>query len=303
MITGESVDTNPQIHAPLPPEPPTPKGGRSRWLRLLLAPLLLLSVVAHLALLFIPLPSRPVTKTDEDAAEEEFVDLLSISSIAAPEPEPEPDLSSAPPPESAQPPAAAAPTAPTAPTQPIVPEVFPDTPPPESTPVDNPIAADPAFEPAPEPAPVFVQEEEVVELFTRLTRGSGDSDFDSTATSFPAIAYLTPRGIREWSAAEQACFFTQINDTDFRLRPQAASLRYLTRNVQFIENQDIPRTFPAPEFAVSGVAGGYCNRPLYQVLRNGQPYVFVSVAGVGVGATGQQASGLVIIWTSDPRTG
>ncbi|MFQ4138596.1 hypothetical protein PGN35_020010 [Nodosilinea sp. PGN35] len=269
------------------------------WAKLLLAPLLGLSVAAHLLLLFTPLPSRPEPEVEEEAAEEEFVDLLSISSLATPEPEPEPDLPTPAPAETAPAPAAVAPSAPS---QPIVPEVSPDTSAP-ATPLDAPLPPEPAFETPPEQPAAFVQEEEVVDIFTRLTRGAGDSDFDSTATSFPAIAYLTPHGIREWSAAEQACFFTQIDDNDYRLQPKAASLRYLTRNVQFIESQDIPRTFPAPEFAVSTVAGGYCNRPLYQVLRNGQPYLFVSVAGVGVGAVGQQASGVVIIWSSDPRVG
>lgn len=270
------------------------------WVKTLAAPLFVISLLAHGLLLVTPVPSSSAPELEEDtSAEEEFVDLLSISSLASPEPEPEPEPPRSPPPEAAPPPAPAA----AAPTQPVVPKVYPDTPPPAAAPADALPPVEDDFTAAPEPEPVaFVQEEEVVEIFDRLTRGSGDSDFDSTATSFPEFAYLIPGGIKEWSAEEQACFFTQIDDTDFRLLPKAASLRYLTRGVEAIENQDIPRTFPAPEFAVSSVADGYCNRPLYQVLRNGQPYVFVSVAGVGSGAVGRQASGLVIIWSSDPRS-
>lgn len=270
------------------------------WVKTLMAPLFLISLLGHGLVVVAPVPSSSAPELEEEEpAEEEFVDLLSISSLASPEPEPE--LPITPPPEAAAPPAPVA-AAPSAPTQPAVPEVYPDTPA-TAAPADSLPPAEAALTAAPEPEPAaFVQEEEVVEIFTRLTRGSGDSDFDSTETSFPEFAYLIPGGIREWSAEEQACFFTQIDDTDFRLLPKAASLRYLTRGVEAIENQDIPRTFPAPEFAVSSVADGYCNRPLYQVLRNGQPYVFVSVAGVGSGAVGRQASGLVIIWSSDPRS-
>jgi hypothetical protein len=148
-----------------------------------------------------------------------------------------------------------------------------------------------------------VPNEEVADLFSRLTRGSGDSDFDSTATSFPYAAYSTPGGIREWSPSVQGCFFTQISAETFSTLPKVVSLRYLTRNVQFLEQQDIPRTFPPPQFQVSSEPGGYCNHTLFQVLRDGQPYLFISLLGIGVGAPGQQASGLVLIWSSDPRAG
>lgn len=273
------------------------------WVKTLAAPLFVISLLAHGLLLLTPVPSSSAPELEEEAsAEEEFVDLLSISSLPTSEPEPEPELPSTPPPEAAPPPAPAA-AAPSASTQPVVPEVYPDTPPPEVAPADPLPPAEEAFTAAPEPEPAaFVQEEEVVELLTRLTQGSGDSDFDSTETAFPAIAYLTPGGINEWSQAEQDCFFEQISADDYRLRPNAPSLRYLTRNEQFIRNDDVPRTFPPPQYEVSNLAGGYCNRPLYQVLREGQPYLFVSVAGIGVGAEGQRASGLVIIWSSDPRS-
>ncbi|MGG6237922.1 hypothetical protein ACQ4N7_04720 [Nodosilinea sp. AN01ver1] len=300
MPIRESVES-PQRTQARPPAPPAPSPRRSRRLiqaRWLLAPLLGLSLVLHGLVLFAPLPSRPVPEVEEEpAAEEDFVDLLSISGL--PESEPEPVE----PPTVAEPVTSPAAAAPPAPTQPVVPEVYSSAPPPAADlaeplpPAENALAA----EPVPEEPAVFVPQEEVVEIFTRLTRGSGESDFDSTETSFPAIAYLTQGGIGEWSSAEQSCFFTQISEADYRLPPNAASLRYLTRNVQFIETQDIPRTFPPPQFQVSKVEGGYCDRPLFQVLQEGQPYVFVSVVGIGVGAPGQQASGLVIIWATDPR--
>jgi hypothetical protein len=303
MPLKESVKpplTHPQ-HLNPPLSPPQPR--QAAWVKLLMAPLLGLSLVAHTLLLLAPVPMR--SPADDAAAEEEFVDLLSISSLPASEPPPEleppPEQLTAAPPEATPPPAAQA-VAPTAPTQPMMPEVFPDTSPPEAAPEGVLPPAEPTFDPSPPQPPVIV-EAEVTEIFTSLTRGAGDSDFDSTATSFPAIAYLTRGGINTWSAAEQSCFFEQISDADYRLRPNAVSLRYLTRNEQHIRNEDVPRTFQAAQYQVSDVPGGFCDRTLFQVLRNGQPFLFVSVVGIGVGAPGQQATGLVIIWSSDPRTG
>ncbi|MEA5450850.1 hypothetical protein VB780_19880 [Leptolyngbya sp. CCNP1308] len=295
MPIGESVKS-PQPVAP-PPAPPARPPQRRR-LKLLLAPLLGLSLVLHGLLLLAPAPSsRPAPQTEtEDTAEDEFVDLLSIGTLSRPEPE-----TVSPPPEAAPPPPAA--TAPPPPSQPIAPTRSPN--PPAAAPIatDTPPPPEPAFTAEPEPATAAVPDEEVVEIFTRLSRGSGESDFDSTATSFPAIAYLIPQGIAAWSPQDQACFFTQIDDATYSTQPSVVSLRYLTRNVQLIEEQDIPRTFPPPQYQVNRVADGYCNRPLFQVVREGQPYLFISLVGIGVGASGQQASGLVLIWADDPRAG
>jgi hypothetical protein len=136
-----------------------------------------------------------------------------------------------------------------------------------------------------------------------LIPGSGESNFDVTATSFPGAAYMTPGGIAQWSPSDRDCFFTQISAETYSTLPNVVSLRYLTRNVQLLAQQDIPRTFPLPQFQVSSEPEGYCNRPLFRVVRDGQPYLFISLVGIGVGAPGQQASGLVIIWSSDPRAG
>lgn len=237
-----------------------------------------------------PLPPPPAIE-EEPEPEEEFVDLLSLGSLPAPAPEVAP----------APAPAALLP----APNQPVLPTIAPAAPPPVSPLAETPLPADsaPAADPAPTPATAVIASDEVADLFSRLTRGAGESDFDSTATAFPYAAYNIPQGIGEWSPSEQACFFTQITAETYSTLPNVVSLRYLTRNVQFIEQQDIPRTFPSPQFQVSSEPGGYCNRSLFQVLKDGQPYLFISLVGVGVGTPGQQASGLVIIWASDPRSG
>ena len=260
----------------------------------LVAPLLVFSVGLHGLLLLIPLPPPPAVE-EEPPPEEEFVDLLSLGSLPAPTPEADPLDSPVP--------AAAPAPLPPAPGQPVITPPAPA--PPATSLAETPLPPDPAAPPVPEPGPVaaVVPNEEVADLFSRLTRGSGDSDFDSTAISFPGDAYLTRGGIGEWSPSEQACFFTQISAEAYSTPPNVVSLRYLTRNVQFIGQQDIPRTFPPPQFQVGSEPGGYCNRPLFRVVKDGQPYLFISLVGIGDGAPGQQGTGLVIIWSGDPRTG
>jgi hypothetical protein len=284
-------------------------GGSQNWrsLKFLAVPLLGISVILHVGLLITPLSSRPVSEVEESAVEEaEFVDLLSISRLATPPPETET------PPSPLTPPAAATPTSPPspAPTAPRGPDRYPD---PEALPPEPVKTADPedfsaqqevqpntATGVAPVAQPV-VQGPEVAEIVTRLTRGSGESDFDSTATSFPAVAFLTRRGIQDWSAQQQACFFSEISADSYALAPRAVDVRYLTRNVEFIEQQDVPRTFPSPTYQVNRVPDGYCGHTLFQVLQGGQSLLFISVVGVGVG--NPAGTGLVVIWSSDPRLG
>jgi hypothetical protein len=252
------------------------------WVKGLAAPLLMLSVGLHGLLLVVPIPPPPPPPPEPEPTEE-FVDLISISELIPPTPVA---------------PVVAPPPPIPAPNQPVLPPSSPVTPQAVGEALSPTTAAAPGAETAPTAPP-----EEVTQLFTQLTRGSGDSDFDATETLFPFAAYSTRQGIQEWSPQEQVCFFSQISADTYSLRPPALSLRYLTRNVQFIEAEDIPRTFPAPQFEVSQLEGGYCQRSLFQVLKGGQPLLFISVVGIGVGAPGQQATGLVIIWSGDPRTG
>lgn len=252
------------------------------WVKVLAAPLLMLSLGLHGLLLVTPIPPPPPPPAEpEPEPTEDFVDLISISELIPPAPVA---------PVVAPPPPIPAPNQPVLPpSSPVTPQADGEVPAAATTPEAEVAATTPP--------------EEVTQLFTQLTRGSGDSDFDATDTLFPFAAYSTRHGIQEWSTQEQACFFSQISADTYSLRPPALSLRYLTRNVQFIETQDIPRTFPAPEFQLENLPGGYCQRPLFQVSKGGQPLLFISVVGIGVGTPGQQGNGLVIIWSNDPRTG
>ena len=74
---------------------------RWRW-QWLIAPLMGISIVLHIALLFMPLPSfdnldEEVAENTSEEEEDAPIDILSLSEIAAPEPPPEP------PPEQSQP--------------------------------------------------------------------------------------------------------------------------------------------------------------------------------------------------------
>ncbi|PZO33705.1 MAG: hypothetical protein DCF17_21595, partial [Shackletoniella antarctica] len=60
------------------------------WVKTLAAPLFVISLLTHGLLLVTPVPSSSAPELEEEvSAEEEFVDLLSISSLSTPEPEPE----------------------------------------------------------------------------------------------------------------------------------------------------------------------------------------------------------------------
>ncbi|MGF1518822.1 MAG: hypothetical protein ACFCVB_13610 [Nodosilinea sp.] len=267
------------------------------WAKTLAAPLFVVSLLAHGLLLVTPVPSNSAPELEEEVLEEEeFVDLLSISSLSTPEPEPEPELPSTLPPEAAPPPA----SAPSAPTQPVVPEVYPDTPPPEAAPAD---ALSPteegAFDPPSEQSAVSAPPGEVAAIADRLARGQG-SNFDITETSFPGLAYDIPRGIGEWSAQDQGCFFSQISADSYETLPNIASLRYWSRNVGLIQQEDLPGNFPPPEHQIVDL-GSYCQGTLFEIRRDDQVSIFVSIVGIGLG--NPQSTGLVIFWGSDPRPG
>ncbi|PZV07432.1 MAG: hypothetical protein DCF32_07430, partial [Leptolyngbya sp.] len=80
MSIGESV-TSPQ-----PVSPPRSPAPRQQRIQRLLAPLLGLSLVLHGLLLLAPAPApQPLPEAEEAIDEDEFVDLLSIGTLPAPQ--------------------------------------------------------------------------------------------------------------------------------------------------------------------------------------------------------------------------
>ncbi|PSN13192.1 hypothetical protein C7293_17045 [filamentous cyanobacterium CCT1] len=266
------------------------------WANALVAPLLVLSVGFHALLLLAPLPSRPVPEVEEETEpeeEEEVVDLLSISSLAEAEPGPP---SAAETPAAATPPTVAPPTAPQAPTQPVVPEQYPETPPPETLPPADPPVSDLADTPA-ETQPVAGfdpnrQAQLVNSAIGALGREPGSSNFDLT-DQFPGDIW--DLYISQWAAATQQCFFGSIDRNGYTLPPPAADLRYLSRNIQLVERQDIPRTFAGQ--TVQSLGQAYCGFDLFEVQDGGSPILWVSLVPISPGGS----TTLVIFWQADPR--
>lgn len=98
---------------------PSVRSKKRRW-QWIIAPLMGISVILHIALLFVPLPSwdsaaeEAAEEATPEAEEEAPIDILSLSEIAAPEPPPEPppEQPQPAPPEPAPPPSGAVPPPP-----------------------------------------------------------------------------------------------------------------------------------------------------------------------------------------------
>ncbi len=275
---------------------------RRAWIKQVIAPLLGFSLGLHGLLLLAPLPApKPVEETPETdpAAEETAVDLLSISALATATPIPEsspanPSPAAAPPPAAPTAPApypAGAPPVPLANTEVADPVTEPlsestDTPPPtepaqggaESTPT-------PGFDPN-------RQSQLVGSAAGVLGRAPGSSNFDLT-DQFPGDIW--DLYISGWGAAKQQCFFSAIARDSYTLRPPAADLRYLSRNIQLVEQQDIPRTFSGQ--VVQPLDTAYCEADLFEVQDNGVPILWVSLVPVSPGGS----TTLVVFWQADPR--
>ncbi|MGF1523387.1 MAG: hypothetical protein ACFBSF_13815 [Leptolyngbyaceae cyanobacterium] len=108
-------------------KPASPRKSIWRW-QWLIAPLMGVSVVLHIVLLFVPIPSTNLASEDEieeeelesAAEEEEVIDILNLSEITAPEPPPEEE----PPPQEQQ--------APPPPAENVAPNLDPTQIPPET---------------------------------------------------------------------------------------------------------------------------------------------------------------------------
>jgi hypothetical protein len=280
------------------------RGQRLTWLKQVIAPLLGISLGLHGVLLLAPLPApAPEEETLEEVpTEEEAVDLLSISSLATAIPAPEATTPAATAPPAAAPPPVASPPAPQAPAP------YPENlPPPELLPEEDLITqGEPMQEPSPDPViPAGTgnpppgsgfdpnrQAQLVGSALGVLGRAPGSSNFDLT-DQFPGDIW--DLYISRWAEAQQQCFFNTIDRDGYALRAPAADLRYLSRNIQLVEQQDIPRTFAGQ--SVQPLATTYCEAGLFEVQDNGSPILWVSLVPVSPGGS----TTLVIFWQADPR--
>lgn len=272
---------------------PTPLAARPRrrfpW-RLLVAPLLGISVVLHIGLLFVPLPAWESVSEAEEAEpppeEEDTTEIISLNDIpGTPE-------TAEPPPSTEQPqqPPPANPSAGAPPRPDQIPEDFAAIEDGEEqnqslTPEDLPPEGPSAFDP------------------DRQQALAGGARSGLTGTSFGQLngdpAAVARYLDNYWNSGRfspvvpQDCFFAGFSDRP-QLVPGAYDVLISNRNVDIFRNQDLPGLITG-QLVDQGL---FCNAPLYEVQENGLATSFISVLGVG---TGNTSSAVVIFWSQDPR--
>ena len=261
---------------------------RFSW-RLLLAPLLGMSLVLHIGLLFIPLPAwdqPPNTEAEEPPpAEGETTEIISLNDIPVAPATAEPPT---PPPEQPQQPrpASANRAAPPRPDQ--IPENVVVS---EEAQDNQPLTADPPLE-----GPIAFDPDRQQALVGGARSGLTGTNFGQLNADPAAVAaYLD----NYWNSGKfaplvpQDCFFT-----GFGGRPQLVDGAYdvliSNRNVDIFRDEDLPGLIEG-EIVDAGV---FCHAPLSEIQQAGVTTSFISVFGVG---TANTSSALVIFWSRDPR--
>ncbi|MDB9526195.1 hypothetical protein PN498_09375 [Oscillatoria sp. CS-180] len=264
-----------------------------RW-QWLIAPLMGISIVLHIALLFVPLPSREVAEEEtaedeiEEVDDEEPIDILSLSDIEIPEPPAEPPPEQPQPQQQAPPPDAVPP--PPDPTQ--VEEL-----PPEEQFIEEDFPEENGF--PEEEAPVGFDLARQQTLLGQT--GAINREFDQT-DYFPLYAWNptgdnSPTYLGGWAPETLSCFFSSIEESSFVLDPRADRLKYLVRNYGLVVSEDLPQTFAGQTVVPTAE---YCGMPLYEVQEGGATTgIYVSTIGIGPGSP--PGAILLIFWTSDPR--
>jgi len=244
-----------------------------------------LSLLVHIALLFMPIPNpeRDLESTEEEtpSEEEEAIDILSISEL----------------------PTLETPSAERSPEQPSPPEssaqdqlIPPDLDQPvgsDDIPVDEPLLDEEGAQdnnvPENEDKPQFDPNRQA----TLLDQTGGiNVEFDGTA-DFPQNIW--PLGYLQNLNLE--CFFTEITSNSYRLRPEANQVKFFRRNYGLVVTEDLPLTFANQ--TLIDVPEGYCGEQLFEIQDNGVPTLYVSTIKIGPG--NPPASIVLIFWTVDPR--
>ena len=253
--------------------------GKWSWLA---APLMVISLLFHVALLFVPLPTPETTDTEpeeEDLPEEETPEILSLAAIEIPEPPPPEQPQQ--PPEQAPPPSGGTPPPPD-------PEQLPENL--EELPQDDGLEEltdpldleDGSFDAARQEA-----------LVGGGRQNLGASEFGSI-NSDPGliVAFVQDQGLQ--AGVNQDCFLAGL-DPQIGLIPveNALDVMLLTNNADFV-----PGTLCNNGFCTDHLdAGNYCGAPLYELRENGIPQFYVSVVEIGNGG-----SALAILWGENPNS-
>jgi hypothetical protein len=258
---------------------------RKRQWQWLVFPLMGLSLLLHIALLFMPIPNpeRELEVTEEETPpeKEEAIDILSISELPALE----------------TPPVERSPEQAATPEPPVQDQLIPpDLDQPvgsDEIPVDEPLLDEEGAQDNNVPENEGNSQFDPTRQATLLGQTGGiNVEFDGTA-DFPQNIW--PLGYLQSLNLE--CFFTDITSNSYRLLPQANQLKFFRRNYGLVVAEDLPLTFANQ--TLTEVSEGYCGEQLFEIQDNGVPTLYVSTIKIGPG--NPPASIVLIFWTEDPR--
>lgn len=250
-------------------------GWRWQWL---IAPLMGFSIILHIALLFVPLPSlmppEAEEAVEEDAPEEEDapMDILALSDIAAPEPPPEPPPEPAQP-QPAQPQAAPSPSAVPPPPDPqAVPEAPPEPAVSESPPIEEGFdAAPPSFDPT-----------AATNQFIGDISGLGVQDYTSEL-GLPPPEYLRNPG-------NAVCFIEPGGGTV----PGVRVANWLDKEPQTLLRENLQDVY-GPRGITFEELPPFCGERYFRgVTAEGQPFMTFSLVTL-------EGSTLLVVWETPPQ--
>ncbi|MGD1907030.1 MAG: hypothetical protein ACFB0C_13680 [Leptolyngbyaceae cyanobacterium] len=261
---------------------PTALPQKRRW-GWLVAPLMGISFVLHLGLLFLPLPAQELV--NEELEEEELQEEPEILSLSTVEPPPEPIETSL---QEQQP------------AQNEVPPPSGEPPPPrpedisentdelaiqegdlDSNDLNNEAVSPAAFDPGRQQAVLGSARE----YLDQSEFGGINSD--------PGLVGASISG--GWPGyIDSGCFFDSFEPV---IQPtiNAADAMFFTRNLGLVRQEELPRLVQGELFQ----HGHYCDAEFYEVLEEGVPVLFLSLIGIGDG--NPPGSAVAVFWESDPR--
>jgi hypothetical protein len=259
--------------------PVTPPPPQRNW-RWLVAPLMGISFVLHIGLLFLPLPAQEAVEEETLVEEEVPAEEPEILSLSAVEPLP----------ETSEPPQAQA-DAPPPPSG--------ETPPPRPSEIPNNLEdtnfeADPGFEAEDlgDEGPVAFDPERQRALLGAARQYLDQSEFGGINSDPELVGIALTAG---WpSSVDPGCFFDQVEPTPQTVS-RASDAMFFTRNLGLVKNRELPNLVEGELFQ----QGNYCNAEFYEVLQDDVSVMFLSLIGIGEGTP--PGSAVAVFWASDPR--
>jgi hypothetical protein len=257
---------------------PSPRKVGWRW-QWLIAPLMGISILLHIALLFVPLPTQTIAGEDaeetetSEADEEGPIDILSLSDIAAPEPPPEPppEQPQQQPQQQAPPPAGAVP------------------PPPDPEQVVEDLPA----------------EEDVFEEELPIDEGLGDAppSFDTGAATDQFIGDISGLGVVDYTSefglptpdllrnpGHAACFIDPSGGAVAGVRVA----NWLDKEPQTLLRENLQDVY-GPRGITFNEMSPFCGERYFQAFTaEGQPFMTFSLVQL-------QGSTLLIVWETPPQ--